>query len=144
MSRCSTSSAVILILVLLMFSAAVSGCGDSGSGGGEEAAGTPIDAGLPGIMLLKPAVSGGGEVPSFEWTAVDGAATYRLVVIDSASKPVWSWEGRETSVNLGGLPGERPADVSGPIITPGSSWSVVAFDADGKPVAVSVLRPVSP
>ena len=145
MRRLNSTYKVALLLALLLSFTVIPGCGgDSGTSGSAEVAGTPIEAGLPGLTLLKPAASGAGEVPSFEWTAVEGAATYRLVVLDADSKPVWSWEGKETTVNLGGLPGERPADISGPVITPGSSWSVAAFGADGKPVAVSVIRPVSP
>lgn len=144
MGRLTWVNKLLLLMLLLSFTA-VAGCGgDSGTSGGEEVAGTPIEAGLPGITLLKPAASGAGEVPSFAWSAVDGAVTYRLVVIDADSKPLWSWAGKETSVNLGGLPDARPADISGPVITPNSSWSVAAFGADGKPVAVSVIRPVSP
>ncbi|MBU2602616.1 MAG: hypothetical protein KKA32_10705 [Actinobacteria bacterium] len=157
----STAAIAASLLVLLL-----AGCGSStesgsegvttttagGAGAGtattnevvEETPGTPIDAGLAPIELTGPATSGAGEVPTFEWEAVDGAARYRLVVLDGDGEPLWAWNGAETSVNLGGLPEERPADISGPIITPGSSWSVAAFAADGSPLAVSVLRPVGP
>ena len=139
---------LILLFGAVLLSLPVAGCGgDEGSGTGEDGdavGGTPIETGLPEVRLLKPGATGAGEIPAFEWEPVDGAKTYRLVLVDAGSKPVWSWEGEATSVKLGGLSVERPADVSGPIITPNSVWSVSAFDSDGKPVAVSVLRPVSP
>jgi hypothetical protein len=110
------------------------------------AVGSPIAA--PGIgtaiELVAPPTEGAGEVPSFEWRSVQGAEFYRLVVLDPSQGPIWAWEGTETSVNLGGLPGERPTGDGGPVIVAGSSWSVAALDADGHVVAVSVSRPVSP
>ncbi len=155
------AAVVAVAAALLVFP--LTGCGSSGGTEGstttagnsgqstattveaiEEVQGTPIDAGLASIELTGPTVSGAGEVPTFEWQAVAGAARYRLVVLDGDGEPLWAWNGSETRVNLGGLPVERPADISGPVITPGSSWSVVAFDADGTPLAVSVLRPVEP
>lgn len=135
-----TAAALFLLLAVVI----LPGCGSSENGGGESAAGTPIDAGLPALTLIAPETTGAGEVPGFEWEGVDGAVRYRLVVLDGNGEPLWSWNGAETKVNLGGLPGERPEGVSGPVITAGSTWSVVAFDADGTALAVSNLRPVSP
>ena len=130
-----------MAMLLMLFSA---GCGSSDDGGRKETAGTPIDAGLPAINLIAPDTTGAGEVPGFEWEAVEGAARYRLVVLDGSGAILWAWNGAEAKVNLGGLPGERPEGVSGPVITAGSSWSVVAFDAGGDALAVSSIRPVSP
>lgn len=136
----ATAASLIVLLTALL----ASGCGASENGGGDGAVGTPIDAGLPVITLVAPDTSGAGEVPAFEWEAVDGAARYRLVVLGGSGEPLWSWNGAETKVNLGGLPGERPEGVSGPVIAADSTWSVVAFDAEGNALAVSNLRPVSP
>ena len=131
-------------LLFLVWAVALAGCGSSGTGGSEEVSGAPMDAGLPQIKLLKPGASGGGEVPNFVWEAVQDAMRYRLVVTDSAGKLLWAWSGADTAVNLGGLPGDRPADISGPVITPGCNWSVIAFNAAGKAMAASDIRPVSP
>ncbi len=134
----------IALVALIVLSALVAGCGSSENGGGEKAAGNPIDAGLPKVNLIAPATTGAGEVPTFEWEPVDAAGRYRLVVLDGSGAMLWAWNGPETRVNLGGYPEKRPEDVSGPVITSGSTWSVTAFDQSGKPLAVSDLRPVSP
>ncbi len=124
------------------------GADATGPGGAASpgAAGSPLAA--PGIeatvTLTGPPSEGAGEVPSFDWEAVPGTSTYRVVVLDADGGPIWAWEGAETTVNLGGLPGERPIGEPGPVIRPGSSWSVVALDAEGHVVAVSPARPVSP
>lgn len=133
---------IATVLIALTLSLLAPGCGSDS--GGDEGGGTPIDAGLPAVELLAPGATGAGEVPAFEWQAVEGAARYRLVVIDGNGEPLWAWNGAETKVNLGGLPGERPEAESGPVITPGSIWSVAAFDAEGNALAISELRPVSP
>lgn len=127
------------VAVALAASALLVACGGGTGGGGET-----IDAGLPAIELVAPAESGGGEVPVFEWKPVDGAVRYRLVVVDSGGAPLWSWSGSETTVRLGGLLEEPAEGTPGPVISAGSSWSVVAFGADGAPLAVSTVRPVSP
>jgi hypothetical protein len=67
-----------------------------------------------------------------------------LVVLDGNGELLWAWNGPGTKVNLGGLPGERPEGVSGPVISQGSSWSVIAFDESGKTLATSDIRSVSP
>lgn len=94
---------------------------------GSEAAPPTGEAGL---SLLGPLEAEVGTVPRFEWTEVDGAAKYRLVVLGSDG-PIWAWEGGDTAVNLGGLTGDRPELMPGPVIEAGTSWSVVAFDASG-------------
>lgn len=147
-----------LLALLLLVSLATACTGGSGADGGGDAgapsgpSGVPTAAGSPLVApdvaptfeLLGPPTDGAGEVPTFSWEAVPGAATYRLVVLDADRGPIWAWEGAETSVNLGGLPDERPAGEPGPVIEPGSSWSVTALDAKGHVVAVSASRPVSP
>lgn len=145
-SPANTAAFLAVVLLLLALVVTAAGCGSSsgGNGGGDEVTGTPMDAGLPQIKLLKPGASGGGEVPNFAWEAVQDATRYRLVVTDSAGKPLWAWSGADTAVNLGGLPGDRPADISGPVITPGCNWSVIAINAAGKAISASDIRPVSP
>jgi hypothetical protein len=103
----------------------------------------PFDLDLPRITLLAPPVEGAGEVPSFEWEPVRGARRYQMTVQDAEGTPIWAWQGTETEVNLGGLQGERPRGVPGPVLTDGSRWAVAAF-ASGEAVAVSGWRPASP
>lgn len=136
------ANAAILLALLWMFVAA--GCGGNGGGGGEDANGELINPGLPAINLIAPNTTGAGEVPAFEWAAVNGADHYRLVVLDGNSNILWAWYGYETKVNLGGQPGDRPEGVGGPVIDQGSSWSVIAFDINGKSMATSEIRSVSP
>jgi len=131
----------MLAVLSLVF---IAGCGSSDGGGGQGDSGTPIDAGLPKINLTAPATTGAGETPVFEWEAVSGAGRYRLVVVDGSGAMLWAWNGTDTKAGLGGIEGERPEGTSGPLLTPGSTWSVVAFDAAGQPLAVSDIRPVSP
>lgn len=149
-------------LVLGLLAAALASCtgGDGGGDGGDVGGGatgqggetTPAALGSPlaapgietTVELISPPAEGAGEVPAFRWTPVAGASTYRLVVLDPDGGPIWAWEGAETTVNLGGLPGDRPVGEAGPVISAGSSWTVVALDAAGHVVAVSPARPVSP
>lgn len=112
MRRC-----LLLVVVLLL----VSACGD-----GADAPPT----GEAGLSLLGPLEAEPGTVPRFEWSEVDGAVTYRLVVLGQDG-PIWAWEGEGTSVNLGGLEIDRPELMPGPVVEPGTSWSVAAFDASG-------------
>ena len=134
-----------LILVAAIFMGACTGDEGAATGdGAQEGAGTSFEApGLAAVELLGPSTEGVGEVPTFEWSPVEGAAAYRLVVVDADGGAVWAWEGAATSVALGGVP-NRPVGAEGPVLSPGSSWSVSALDAEGHVIAVSVLRPVSP
>ena len=110
-----------------------------------EQSGTPINA--PGldatVELRSPGTTGAGIIPTFEWSAVDGASAYRLVVQNADGDAMWAWEGDGTSIELGAVPDREEGD-GGPILTSGSTWSVIALDADGHVIAVSTLRPVSP
>ncbi len=110
-----------------------------------QPAGSPITApGIESTVELKaPSATGAGQIPTFEWSAVDGASVYRLAVKDAGGNATWAWEGSATSIVLGAFPGREEGD-GGPILTSGSTWSVVALDADGHVIAVSTLRPVSP
>ena len=115
-------------------------------GGGDEGEEGPrIDA--PGIeadvVLVAPPEESAGEVPTFSWEPVEGATRYRLGVLDATGRLVWAWEGPETTVALGGVEGRAPEE-GGPVIGPGSTWSVIAYDNRGLTVAVSEIRSVSP
>jgi len=108
-------------------------------------AGVPIEA--PGIEarvpLREPATEGAGHIPAFGWAPVAGASSYLLVVQGADGNALWAWEGGETRVMLGGVEG-RSLGEAGPVLEPGSAWSVAALDAERHVIAVSVLRPVSP
>jgi hypothetical protein len=119
--------------------------GDDTGSGDQDGGGARLDApGVEaGVELVAPPKTGAGEVPTFEWRAVEGAAAYRLAVLNADGDVVWVWEGEETSIALGGV-ADRPEGSYGPVLTPGSTWSVVALDPTGAVVAVSEVRPVSP
>ncbi len=152
----SRRRALALGVLALALVACTGGGGDEGDGGAGLATGASGASGpagstppaVPGleeaVTLTSPPTEGAGEVPSFAWDAVPDAATYRLVVLGPGGEAIWAWEGRATSVNLGGLPGQRPVGEPGPVIEPGSSWSVAALDREGHVVALSPGRLVSP
>jgi hypothetical protein len=96
-------------------------------------------ADLARVELLEPPVAGAGVAPIFSWGAIDGASTYRLTVL-GPDGPRWGWEGPDTSIRYGAV----EAGQRGPVIVPGSWWSVAAIDPIGDVLAVSDLRPVSP
>lgn len=105
--------------------------------------GLPLIDDLPVIDVLGPPESGAGDVPLFEWSAVDGAADYRLAVVGPAG-PQWAWVGDTTEIYFGGLSIERPPGLPGLELADDSCWSVVARDAHGGAIAVSQFLPVSP
>lgn len=91
--------------------------------------------GLPELTLLtEPSDE---ERPLLEWEPVDGAAQYSISVFAPSGAGYWAWRTDGTSVPLGGEPRLRD-DVSGPSTVAGMTWSVVALDADGRPIAASV------
>lgn len=92
------------------------------------------DLGLASIALLTPA-SGLGERPDLAWEAVAGAASYRVTVLAPDGAFYWAWTGVDTLVPLGGSP--RLSDAAtGPRLVSGMTWTVVAFDAESRPLAV--------
>ena len=131
---------VVAAIVLSACTGDGEGAGGAADGEGESVGGGAVES---TVELTAPAEEGASEVPTFEWEPVEGAASYRLVVLDAEGNATWSWEGPETSVALGGVP-DRPEGAEGPVLTPGSTWSVAALDAEGHVVAVSAARPVSP
>jgi hypothetical protein len=115
------------------------------STGASEA---PNERELAGPALGLPAMSVLTEPsdslrPLLAWESVDGAAGYSVTVWAPTGVGYWAWRTAATSVHLGGDPQLRD-DVSGPSTTPGMTWSVLALDDDGAPIAASaetVLRP---
>ncbi|MEM9467627.1 MAG: hypothetical protein AAGA90_19790 [Actinomycetota bacterium] len=123
-----------------------SGIDDTGASdipAGEPRTGADLSIGLPAVTLLAPSATDAGSAPRFEWSPVEGAASYQLVIRGPAG-PIWAWAGADTGVWLGGLDDERPPGLAGPVVVAGSCWSVVALDADARPIAVSPLVAVSP
>lgn len=119
-------------------------------GAGEAATATlePLEPllaapGVATITLLTPR-QGAGEKPLLKWEPVSGAVRYGLVVYDADGGAYWSWQGEETSVYLGGTQDPPPEGSAGPVLGPGMSWGVMAFDAGGRLVASSGQSPLSP
>ncbi len=100
----------------------------------------------PGVANLKllTDVKGAGEKPLLQWETVTGASRYQLFVFDETSEPYWAWEGTATQIYMGGTDSQPPADSSGPSIDVGYTWAVVAYGSDGKVLAASETRPISP
>ena len=120
-----------------------SNSGPTNESGGVQ--GTPFIS-APAVANIKMLtdVKGGGEKPLFAWDAVPGASRYQLIVFDDGGEAYWAWEGTKTQIYMGGTDAEPPADSSGPSIGAGYSWTVVAYGSDGKVLAASVVRPISP
>lgn len=103
-----------------------------------------LDApGVAEIVLTTPS-EGVGQRPLFEWQPVDGTIRYALVVYNAKGKAYWAWEGKETSVYLGGGQTRPPDESVGPVLQEGMSWSVMAFGADERLIATSNVSPISP
>jgi len=118
-------------------SAAVTG---GGTGAGAASFARPaVLADLPFVTLEAPAALDAGPTPIFRWASIDGAASYRLLVRGPGGEG-WAWRGAETSIRYGG----GTDGVPGPQLVPGMVWSVAALDGDGRLVALSELRAVSP
>ena len=89
--------------------------------------------GLDTLVLEEPIED--GSHPVLSWQPVDGAASYWLVVHDAEGGPYWAWTGADTSVRLGG--GDRAETNQTAALSAALTWSVLALDADGIPLAVS-------
>jgi len=109
-----------------------------------ELPGQAINLGLAPLELLEPATTASGNRPTFRWSAIEGATSYLLAILDAANDPVWAWQGTATEVILGGWDQTPPDDAPGPLITGPGQWFVVGVGADGVPIASSVLRPITP
>lgn len=117
------------LVVSVTIAVAAGACGASGGG----------STGGPDSKAIGPLTAEVGSVPTFEWSPVDGAALYRLAVLGPAG-PIWAWEGSATSINLGGLSGDRPKEMPGPVVLAGTSWSVVALGDSGE--VLEVIGPI--
>jgi hypothetical protein len=98
---------------------------------------------IPAIEVLTPA-AGGGERPLLEWVAVDGAASYH-VVVQSDGEPYWAWVGATTSVPLGGGEvGSDPGLLA--VLTPDAAFTftVTAWGADDELLGASPASPLAP
>lgn len=84
------------------------------------------------VLVTEPSVA--GPHPELAWSAVDGAASYDLIVLDGAGDPYWAWSGEATSVYLGGV--QNPDAVGAWVFEP-LTWIVTARDSDGQPLAMS-------
>jgi len=110
----------------------------------QDQAGEPIELDVGPLVLISPALSGAGDRPEFSWAPVAGAATYSLAGTTVVDEPLWAWEGAATAVILGGWPVAPIPAAPGPLLIDDAKWFVVAFDAQGIPIANSVMRPVAP
>ncbi len=138
----------IVILSVLACGLPVGGSGSPSKGptnAPSEVQGDPfISAPAVANIKLLTEVKGIGVRPLFVWDAVSGASRYQLIVFDDGSEPYWAWEGTKTQIYMGGTDAQPPADSSGPSIGAGYSWTVVAYGSDGKVLAASNVRPISP
>lgn len=111
----------------------------------EESQGEPFITGpnIAGIKLLTE-TQGVGEKPLLQWDSIANAGYYQLVVFDEAGKPYWAWEGSSTQIYLGGTDVQPPENSSGPVISNGYTWAVVAYSAEDQVIASSAVRTISP
>jgi len=99
--------------------------------------------GIETIKLLTNVTEAGGK-PLFTWEAVTGSSRYELIVFDETGEPYWAWEGTKTKIYMGGTDEQPPAESSGPSIEAGYTWTVIAYNVDGKVIAASEIRSISP
>jgi hypothetical protein len=99
--------------------------------------------GMASVDATTP-TQGHGDRPVLAWTPVTGAADYRVVVLDATRRPYWAWHGPGSSVVVGATEKPMPAAAGGPRVVKGSTWSVVALDDAGRPLALGPPRPISP
>lgn len=100
------------------------------------------DLDLPGLEQTTE-TQGGGRRPVLEWASIEGADYYIVALFSPAEKIYWGWRTSDTSVPVGGAP-KLDEDALGPAVSNGMTWSVIAFGADGNPMAASARRPISP
>ncbi len=146
-----------VVMAVMMFSALACGLPGGGSENQPEAPtklatssptevrGEPFIS-APGIANIQPLteITGAGEKPLFMWESVSGASRYQLIVFDEEGDPYWAWEGTKTQIYMGGTDTPPPNDSSGPSIDTGYTWAVVAYGSDGKVLAASEVRSISP
>lgn len=108
----------------------------------ERPSDPPRLAGLPPVELTTEQ-QGGGDRPLLEWSSVDGADYYGVHLYAPDESIYWTWLGHETSVFVGGET-QLSDTMPGPSVVDEMTWSVVAYDAELLPIAVSNVRPISP
>jgi hypothetical protein len=92
--------------------------------GGETYRGsTVLLRGPEGELVQAPA--------KLEWEAVQGAASYRVRIVDPLGDEIWSGTAKASPL---GLPAEAAAKLQTAVVY---AWSVEAFDAGGKRLAVA-------
>lgn len=98
----------------------------------------PLLSGFDDLIELTVEPGSIPDRPVLAWTAVDGADHYGAYVYAPSGEIYWAWQGRETSVPLGGAIGDAP----GPLAADGMTWAVIAYDAELLPITVSVVEPL--
>lgn len=94
-------------------------------------------------MTLTTPTSGGGIRPVLAWEPVEAADRYGVYLYAPDGSLYWSWQGRETSVPVGGRPQLRE-DATGPSVIEGMSWVVIAYNQEQLPIASAGPRPIGP
>jgi hypothetical protein len=138
---------LIWVLIVGMMAAACTSTGTSETVTGEpDAVATESDTAAGSIrdqigeVDLLTGESDLGEKPLLQWSSVDSAVEYSVVVLDEDGQVYWAWRGAETEVPFGGgaddgQPGQN-AYLHGMM-----TWTVVAYDDSLFPIAIS--RPAS-
>lgn len=143
---------------LVAATAVLAGCTGTGQGPGADATSATDAApqgseqpGRPspsasGAASAVPATPAPIEVvgehrPTVSWPAVDGAATYRLTVLQDEGR-TWAWEGATTEVVLGG--GEQDGDGHGFRLRSDAVVSVSAHGPDGEVLRFDQVRVAAP
>lgn len=103
----------------------------------------PALSGVPVTIEILTPSAGGGIRPDLSWTPVPDAASYELVLFSRLDEPYWAWSGTGTSVPVGGEPRLGP-NSAGAALIDDMRWFVMAFDADGLPLAQSPIVSISP
>lgn len=108
MKHLPTPTIMSAMLAIIALSIAVTGCGGSDSKNAKrsdsaaKAVGPPVGDGVDGVTELKLHLATDKEnVVTARWKPVKGATYYRVVALGKDKTPVWSWEGPETTVELG-------------------------------------------
>lgn len=99
--------------------------------------------GVAEIRLTPPARPRGVR-PVLTWGPVAGATDYRVVLLDATRRPYWAWQGGVPTVVVGATGKPMPPAAGGPRVVKGSTWTVAAFDAAGRPIALSAPGALGP